>query len=88
VKSYGSLEDLLGDPTIQLVANLTNPRSRGLLVTGTGWTPADAAAEGRQLRLSARWSLHVNELALTISEGRQNEMRTTFEPMTPMPWAV
>ena len=49
---------------------------------------ADAATEKRQPRLSARWSLHVNELALAISGGVQLELRTTFEPMVPMPWSV
>jgi len=27
VRCYSSLEEVLGDPTVQLVANLTNPRS-------------------------------------------------------------
>jgi predicted dehydrogenase len=51
---------------------------------------ADAAAEKRTPRLSAQWSLHVNELALLLSEGdgTSREIKTTFEPMTPMPWAV
>jgi predicted dehydrogenase len=50
---------------------------------------ADAAAENRQPRLSARWLLHMTELALAISDGEgKYELRTTFEPLTPMPWAV
>jgi predicted dehydrogenase len=50
---------------------------------------ADAAAENRQPRQSARWSLHMTELALAMSEGggTQRGMRTTFEPIAPMPWA-
>lgn len=58
--------------------------SRGVAET------AAAAAERRPSRLSARWSLHVNELALAIqdasSPGRR-VLRSTFEPMAPMPWA-
>jgi predicted dehydrogenase len=50
---------------------------------------ADAAAENRQPRLSARWLLHMTELALAISDGEgKYELRTTFEPVAPMPWAV
>ena len=50
---------------------------------------ADAAAENRQPRLSARWLLHMTELALAISDGEgQRELRTTFEPVAPMPWGV
>jgi predicted dehydrogenase len=50
---------------------------------------ADAVAENRPSRLSARWSLHVNELVLAMSDGdrTQHELRTTFEPIAPMPWA-
>jgi predicted dehydrogenase len=49
---------------------------------------ADAASENRQPRLSARWLLHLTELALAISDGEgQRELRTTFEPIPPMPWA-
>jgi predicted dehydrogenase len=50
---------------------------------------ADAVAENRQPRLSARWLLHMTELALAISSGEpQHELRTTFEPVAPMLWAV
>jgi predicted dehydrogenase len=49
---------------------------------------ADAITEKRQPRLSAKWSLHVNELALAISGGGQHELRTTFEPIAPMPWSL
>lgn len=50
---------------------------------------ADALLEGRQPRLSARWSLHVTELALAMNagEGIRREMHTTFAPIAPMPWA-
>ena len=50
---------------------------------------ADAGAENRRPRLSAQWLLHLTELALAISDGEgQRELRTTFEPVAPMPWAV
>jgi hypothetical protein len=52
---------------------------------------AAAATEKRPSRLSARWSLHVNELALAIQDpatyGCPREIRSTFAPMAPMPWA-
>jgi predicted dehydrogenase len=51
---------------------------------------ADAIARSRPARLSARFSLHVNELALAIHEARQGrkvEMTTTFAPLEPMDWA-
>jgi len=52
---------------------------------------AAAARERRASRLSARWCLHVNELALAIQDpeglGTPHRMRSTFEPMQPMPWA-
>jgi hypothetical protein len=48
---------------------------------------AQAVMEKREPRLSARWSLHVNELALAISNGYQGAVQSTFEPMQPMSWA-
>lgn len=52
---------------------------------------AAAVTEARPSRLSARWSLHVNELALAIQDpsARENPrtLRSTFDPMDPMPWA-
>jgi predicted dehydrogenase len=52
---------------------------------------ASAAKERRPARVSARWSLHVNELALAMQEpdryGSPHTLRSTFDPMTPMPWA-
>jgi hypothetical protein len=49
---------------------------------------ADSLAERREPRLSARWSLHITELALAMSagEGLRREVRTSFAPITPMPW--
>jgi predicted dehydrogenase len=51
-----------------------------------------AAVERRPARLSARFSLHVNELALAIHDpatyGSPRQMKTTFEPVAPMPWAM
>jgi len=52
---------------------------------------AASAAERRPSRLSARWSLHVNELALAMQDpatyGSPRLLRSTFEPPAPMPWA-
>jgi predicted dehydrogenase len=48
---------------------------------------AQALLDKREPRLSARWSLHVNELALAISNGYQGTVQTTFKPMQPMSWA-
>ena len=57
--------------------------------------PAEMAAslrEGRPCRLSARFSLHVNELTLAIHHAREigafYRMTTTFDPVEPMPWAA
>ena len=56
--------------------------------------PAELAAavrEKRPCRLSARFSLHVNEMALAIhwarEQGSTYKMTTTFDVMEPMPWA-
>jgi predicted dehydrogenase len=53
---------------------------------------ASALREGRPCRLSARFSLHVNELTLAIQNARDNSssyrMTTTFDPVEPMPWAA
>lgn len=50
---------------------------------------ADALREGRDSRMSARWSLHVTELALAMNagEGIPRQMHTTYAPIAPMPWA-
>ncbi|XXF78079.1 Gfo/Idh/MocA family oxidoreductase [Myxococcaceae bacterium GXIMD 01537] len=52
---------------------------------------ADALAWKRPCRLSARFALHVNELALAIQHperfGSPRALTTTCEPMEPMPWA-
>jgi predicted dehydrogenase len=52
---------------------------------------AASAREKRPARLSARWSLHVNELALTLQDpatyGAHRLLKSTFEPMQPMPWS-
>jgi len=56
--------------------------------------PAELAAavrEKRPCRLSSRFSLHVNEMALAIhwarEQGGSYRMTTTFDPVEPMPWA-
>jgi predicted dehydrogenase len=50
-----------------------------------------AREERRPPRLSARWSLHVNELVLAMQDpgtyGSPREVRSTFEPLAPEPWA-
>ena len=52
---------------------------------------AAAADEARKPRLSARWSLHVNELVLAMQYpdryGAVREIESTFEPLEPMSWA-
>ena len=56
--------------------------------------PAELAAsvrEKRPCRLSPRFSLHVNEIALAIhwarEQGATYRLTTTFDPMEPMPWS-
>lgn len=48
-------------------------------------------SENRPCRLSSRFCLHVNELALAISDAGDSastyRLTTSFEPMDPMPWA-
>jgi hypothetical protein len=52
---------------------------------------ADAVREGRPCRLSPRFTLHVNEIVLAIQSpdamGSPRVLRSTCEPMEPMPWA-
>ena len=58
---------------------------------------AEAIAAGRPSRMSARFALHVNEIVLAIQNpggtggtgttGSTRALRTTFEPIDPMPWA-
>jgi len=53
---------------------------------------AESIRDGRPCRISPRFSLHVNEIVLTLQEpskmGSPRKLSTTFEPMEPMPWAV
>ena len=53
---------------------------------------ANAVAERRANRLSARYSLHVNEIVLAIHDpvrmGTPYEMSTNCESIEPMPWAT
>ncbi|MFV9503969.1 MAG: Gfo/Idh/MocA family protein [Oscillochloridaceae bacterium umkhey_bin13] len=52
---------------------------------------ATAVIQGTQPRLSAAYSLHVNEIVLALSnalrKGGIYQMTTTFGAMAPMPWA-
>ena len=59
--------------------------SRGIAET------AEAARMGRDSRMSARWSLHVNELVLAMQHpeiyGSPREITSSFDALAPMPWA-
>ena len=52
---------------------------------------AASIREGRPSRLSARYSLHVNEVVLAIQHALEKnctyEIKSTFEAIEPMPWA-
>ncbi|MGF1588352.1 MAG: Gfo/Idh/MocA family protein [Pleurocapsa sp.] len=52
---------------------------------------ADAIREKRPCRLSAKYSLHVNELVLAIHNTTETSstyvVKSTFEPVEPMSWA-
>jgi predicted dehydrogenase len=53
---------------------------------------AEAIQSGRESRLSARFSLHINELTLALQYpermGSPRLLATTFDPVPAMPWAV
>lgn len=53
---------------------------------------AEAIREKRSCRLNGRFSLHVNELTLAIQNARDDaaprRITSTFDPITPMPWAA
>jgi predicted dehydrogenase len=70
------------------------PKTKGSQSMDFARGPAELAAalrEGRPSRLSAAFSLHVNEIALAIHHARRDgavcDLTTTCEPMAPMPWA-
>ncbi|EKQ70213.1 putative dehydrogenase [Leptolyngbyaceae cyanobacterium JSC-12] len=52
---------------------------------------AQAIAENRSCRLSAQYSLHVNEIVLAIQNALEHsctyKVKSTFDPIEPMPWA-
>lgn len=52
---------------------------------------AEAINNGTTPKLTARWSLHVNELVLAMQNpgkyGAVREIQSTFEAFVPMPWA-
>ncbi len=51
---------------------------------------AEAIQQKRPCRLSAEFSLHVNEVVLAIQNattGVSYQPKTTFDPIAPMPWA-
>lgn len=53
---------------------------------------ASAISERRACRLSARYSLHTNEVELAIQHSREAgspyTVSTTFDPIEPMSWAI
>jgi predicted dehydrogenase len=70
------------------------PKTRGSQSMDFARGPAELAAavqENRPCRLSPRFSLHVNELALAIHSAREQgstyRMTTTFDSVEPMPWS-
>jgi predicted dehydrogenase len=72
-----------------------SPKRQGAQYMDFARGPAELAAaarENRPCRLSARFSLHVNELALAIHYAREHgathRMATRFSPVEPMPWSV
>ena len=52
---------------------------------------AESIQEARPCRISPRFSLHVNEIVLTLQDpltmGSPRRLTTTFDPVEPMPWA-
>jgi len=70
------------------------PKGKGSQSMDYGRGPAEMAAslrEKRSCRLSSRFSLHVTEMALAIHWAREQgavyRMKTTFDPIEPMPWS-
>jgi predicted dehydrogenase len=53
---------------------------------------AEAIQERRAPHIPAEFALHINEMVLAIQNPRElgspHVMKTTFEPMAPMPWAT
>ncbi len=79
-----------------LEARLPKVKTKGAQRMDFARGPAELAAavrERRACRLSPRFSLHANELALAIHNAYANEqgafyrMTTSFDPIEPMPWA-
>jgi predicted dehydrogenase len=75
-------------------APTTKPKYKGAQAMDFARGPAEVAAsirEGRPCRVSAKFSLHVNEITLAIhwarEQGATYTMTTTFDPVEPMPWA-
>jgi predicted dehydrogenase len=70
------------------------PKTKGAQSMDFARGPAEMAAsltEGRPCRISAAFTLHVNEMALAIHhagrDGAFHRMTTSFTPVEPMPWA-
>jgi hypothetical protein len=69
------------------------PKTLGAAAMDYARGPAELAASvlaKRPCRLSPRFSLHVNEMALAIHWARRSgatyRMTTSFDPMEPMTW--
>lgn len=70
------------------------PKTKGAQSMDFARGPSELAAavrENRPSRLSPRFSLHVNEIALAIHYAREQgatcRMTTTFDSIEPMPWS-
>jgi predicted dehydrogenase len=71
------------------------PKTKGSQSMDFARGPAElvaAVCENRPCRLSPRFSLHVNEIALAIHWARESgstyRMSTTFDSVEPMPWST
>ena len=88
VSPYRHYRPLLGRnlPQIKTRGSQSMDFSRGVAEL------ASAIAEGRISRLSSRYSLHVTELALAIHNASDRgvcyQVQSSFEPISPMDWAL
>ncbi|PTL85177.1 Gfo/Idh/MocA family protein [Vitiosangium sp. GDMCC 1.1324] len=83
----------LGPETLPLLPGPGQTRGqRNLMDVSRGIAEmAEAVAQERPCRLSPRFALHVNEVTLAIQHpaepGVPRTMKTTCDPIEPMPWA-
>ncbi len=69
------------------------PPSSNLIDYGRGVAEfAESVRDGRPCRLGTDFSLHINEIVLSLQDpvgmGCPRQLSTTFDPIAPMPWAV